>query len=85
MDRNAVVGELKADGRRGLVDDAVKETEQWRRLDQDYPQDDEEEDDDGGDYDEEPVVPATRAAPTVGRNAPCPCGSGKKYKKCCAT
>jgi len=19
----------------------------------------------------------------VGRNAPCPCGSGKKYKKCC--
>ena len=23
------------------------------------------------------------AAPTVGRNDPCPCGSGKKYKKCC--
>lgn len=21
---------------------------------------------------------------TVGRNAPCPCGSGKKYKRCCA-
>lgn len=20
----------------------------------------------------------------VGRNDPCPCGSGKKYKKCCA-
>ncbi|MHB1844805.1 MAG: SEC-C metal-binding domain-containing protein [Deltaproteobacteria bacterium] len=20
---------------------------------------------------------------TVGRNAPCPCGSGKTYKKCC--
>jgi uncharacterized protein YecA (UPF0149 family) len=20
----------------------------------------------------------------VGRNEPCPCGSGKKYKKCCA-
>jgi hypothetical protein len=20
---------------------------------------------------------------TVGRNAPCPCGSGKKYKNCC--
>jgi hypothetical protein len=20
----------------------------------------------------------------VGRNAPCPCGSGKKYKHCCA-
>ena len=24
-----------------------------------------------------------REAPKVGRNAPCPCGSGKKYKKCC--
>ncbi|MHC4292236.1 MAG: SEC-C metal-binding domain-containing protein [Planctomycetota bacterium] len=21
--------------------------------------------------------------PKVGRNDPCPCGSGKKYKKCC--
>lgn len=24
-----------------------------------------------------------RAAPKPGRNDPCPCGSGKKYKKCC--
>jgi preprotein translocase subunit SecA len=24
-------------------------------------------------------------APKVGRNDPCPCGSGKKYKKCCGT
>ena len=24
-----------------------------------------------------------RASPKVGRNDPCPCGSGKKYKKCC--
>ena len=23
------------------------------------------------------------AEETVGRNDPCPCGSGKKYKKCC--
>lgn len=29
---------------------------------------------------EEPYV---RAAPKTGRNDPCPCGSGKKYKKCC--
>ena len=25
----------------------------------------------------------TRSTPKVGRNDPCPCGSGKKYKKCC--
>jgi len=24
-----------------------------------------------------------RGAAKVGRNDPCPCGSGKKYKKCC--
>jgi uncharacterized protein YecA (UPF0149 family) len=24
-----------------------------------------------------------REAAKVGRNDPCPCGSGKKYKKCC--
>jgi preprotein translocase subunit SecA len=24
-----------------------------------------------------------RDMPKVGRNDPCPCGSGKKYKKCC--
>jgi len=28
-------------------------------------------------------VPFRRAEPKIGRNAPCPCGSGKKYKKCC--
>lgn len=25
----------------------------------------------------------TRELPKVGRNDPCPCGSGKKFKKCC--
>jgi SEC-C motif-containing protein len=28
--------------------------------------------------------PMVREARKVGRNEPCPCGSGKKYKKCCA-
>jgi uncharacterized protein len=26
-----------------------------------------------------------RAAPKPGRNQPCPCGSGKKYKRCCGS
>jgi SEC-C motif len=30
------------------------------------------------------VKPITRAGSKIGRNDPCPCGSGKKYKKCCA-
>jgi SEC-C motif-containing protein len=27
--------------------------------------------------------PVVREGPKVGRNDPCPCGSGKKHKKCC--
>ena len=27
--------------------------------------------------------PVQRSMPKVGRNSPCPCGSGKKYKQCC--
>ncbi len=32
---------------------------------------------------EGPEKPFKRIEPKVGRNDPCPCGSGKKYKKCC--
>lgn len=28
-------------------------------------------------------APVRREAPKVGRNDPCPCGSGKKFKQCC--
>ncbi|MCK5913478.1 MAG: SEC-C domain-containing protein, partial [Desulfuromusa sp.] len=35
---------------------------------------------DGG---EQAKKPATREEDKIGRNDPCPCGSGKKYKKCC--
>jgi len=30
-----------------------------------------------------PGVTLIRQGPKVGRNDPCPCGSGKKHKKCC--
>jgi preprotein translocase subunit SecA len=29
------------------------------------------------------ITPARRETPKVGRNEPCPCGSGKKFKNCC--
>jgi len=32
-----------------------------------------------------PVAPVVRVAPKVGRNELCPCGSGKKYKRCHGT
>jgi hypothetical protein len=29
------------------------------------------------------LLPAIRRSARVGRNVPCPCGSGKKFKRCC--
>jgi preprotein translocase subunit SecA len=36
----------------------------------------------GGPAVQNQTAPIVRAGPRVGRNDPCPCGSGKKYKKC---
>jgi len=36
-----------------------------------------------GSGDSQPVQQVVRGTAKIGRNDPCPCGSGKKYKKCC--
>ena len=51
------------------IDDVVQATAWWGRFGKAR----------GSAATEEPY----RAAPKVGRNEPCPCGSGKKFKKCC--
>jgi hypothetical protein len=51
------------------IDDVVEATAWWGR-DQRAPQ-------------SAGAVETYRAPPKVGRNEPCPCGSGKKFKKCC--
>lgn len=53
----------------GYLDDAVGE------LEASLPGDEEDE--------SEPVEPARNPLRNVGRNDPCPCGSGRKFKKCC--
>jgi preprotein translocase subunit SecA len=51
------------------------------------PPDEDDEDFYPGDNEEEMYEPVQvtyrREDPKVGPNDPCPCGSGKKYKKCC--
>jgi len=37
----------------------------------------------GGEAEAAKAQPETRGEPKIGRNDPCPCGSGKKYKQCC--
>jgi uncharacterized protein len=63
--------------------DIARDFDQVDDLDFD---DDLDLDEDGGldrGEDGQPVETYVRPAPKVGRNDPCPCGSGKKYKKCC--
>lgn len=56
-----------------------------------YAVDDRDDDDSDPDLDDlfddsmfaEPSAEASAKALKIGRNEPCPCGSGKKYKKCC--
>jgi hypothetical protein len=56
----------------------------WAEEDEKFMQDDdlfEDSFDFPPDY--HPQEPYVRTNPKIGRNDPCPCGSGKKYKKCC--
>jgi len=46
-------------------------------------EDEEVEGDFEDDFEAEPPDTIVRHDQKVGRNDPCPCGSGKKYKKCC--
>ena len=45
--------------------------------------DDDFDDDPDEDFYGDPLTPYRREEPKIGRNDPCPCGSGKKHKKCC--
>jgi hypothetical protein len=67
----------------GLIDDVVKELSWWAcftppsasrpELDEPFPTL----------ADRYGYGTVVRSEPKIGRNAPCPCGSGKKHKKCC--
>jgi hypothetical protein len=76
----------------GLIDDAVEELAELHDAGEleifveDQPEE-YDDDDDEGDYEDEeegePVETFRHDTPPPGRNDPCPCGSGKKFKKCC--
>jgi hypothetical protein len=67
------------------VRDVVAETEWWHCFETEFDDDPDadwdldEDDDDDDDW----QVLNVRETAKVGRNDPCPCGSGKKFKKCC--
>jgi hypothetical protein len=65
---------------RGYVRDAIGEMQDWACF-----KDDAEEEVGGPAPWELPAIPYVRPEPKIGRNEPCSCGSGKKYKKCCGS
>ena len=76
------------------IEDTVAELEGWfsfrtddRTTAFDIWEDDGEDNWSGDTQTPTPMSPTTvrNEQSRVGRNAPCPCGSGKKYKKCCGT
>ena len=64
-----------------------KAEEEADELDEedDWDEDDNDLDDDDSDGGEPDVLSIRSERNPVGRNDPCPCGSGKKYKHCCMT
>jgi len=68
------------------IDDVAKSTSWWARFEKRASNRRAEElaaPAAAGDFDGDGPVELYRAPVKVGRNEPCPCGSGKKYKKCC--
>lgn len=65
----------------GPIEDAVVEIEPWFEESHDGDADEDGYDRYGNWVPPEPIE--QRVSEKVGRNDPCPCGSGAKYKKCC--
>ncbi len=72
-----------------IIDKYLGKYKQLRKKYPEYFESDYFDDDylDDFDFDDEVAVssstPYVKDSPKIGRNEPCPCGSGKKYKNCC--
>ena len=72
-----------------LITDTVAEMEYWACFQEPAPEPEDDPDLDEPRFDRTgtgagwDLQPIRRAQPKIGRNEPCPCGSGKKFKKCC--
>jgi hypothetical protein len=63
------------------IDDTIAEMSWWDCFNEESDMEDLDEPiwlNEGSD-----AIPVVRDSPKIGRNDPCPCGSGRKYKKCC--
>jgi hypothetical protein len=78
---NMVRAELGVEGLGLVPEELASQKWDWVRETDDGSDDDSAHDGDYLPVDE--VTAPIRSSGKIGRNEPCPCGSGKKYKKCC--
>jgi len=76
-----VLARISAAKSAGLLDEERAELEAEEEWLEDEMLDDDEWAETSGTFDAH--TPFTRDHPKIGRNDPCPCGSGLKYKRCC--
>jgi hypothetical protein len=82
--KERVLADLAADPHGQLVTDTVKEMHWWHGFEENKAKEKLPLPTSSAfDWGFKAQPPIRRDGPKVGRNDPCPCGSGKKYKKCC--
>ncbi|MCC6589984.1 MAG: DUF1186 domain-containing protein [Bryobacterales bacterium] len=81
--KDRILARLANNPHRRLVEDTVAEMGWWACFREDRAKDRAHAASDSKLHRAEPSFQIKRATPKTGRNEPCPCGSGKKYKKCC--
>jgi len=91
---NRSIARLRQDPHARLITDVVKEMEWWYCFSPEFAQRQArlEEQETNEDAAADPAdgwsvsfvpAPIRRSGPKISRNDPCPCGSGRKYKRCC--
>ncbi len=76
-----LLARLRRHPRRQLINDTIAETQGWACFEENRSRYRRLDDHDAIVFERKETF--RRSEPKVGRNDPCPCGSGKKYKKCC--
>jgi hypothetical protein len=85
MGKECILARLADNRHRRLVEDTVAEMEWWACFREDRAKNTAHAASESKLHLSAPSSRITRSTPKTGRNDPCPCGSGKKYKKCCGT
>ncbi|EDN67311.1 conserved hypothetical protein [Beggiatoa sp. PS] len=85
LGKEKTLEKLQNDDHYTLIDDTIRELKDWSCFDNKLQENEEPKliSEPEPEPEPEPRYAEMRTGPKIGRNDPCSCGSGKKYKKCC--